>query len=161
MSKPPETGLTAKARQTLARILSHVLEEECSLSATTSSFRWKISGPNLQSLNRLFEEQRRQIDSWLEQLRARTRAVGGTGTLAATSVSGTSAEQPALPVSRMIAELLERHEKMAQQLRDDVVACGARLGDRATAELLNQLAEFHETTAWMLRTLRDNPDTAR
>jgi DNA-binding ferritin-like protein len=42
-----------------------------------------------------------------------------------------------------------------------VDACGARLGDRSTADLLSRLVEFHETTAWMLRTLLNSPEAAR
>lgn len=162
MKSKNEMGLTGMARQTLARILSHVLEDECMLSATTRDFRWKMTGTNFQSLHKLFEDQRRQIDYWLDRVMARTRAVGvpASGSVpdpaAAAGVTG-----KALPARKAIGELLALHERMAQRLRDDVEACGAKLGDRNTADLLTQLVEFHETTAWMLRTLLDSPEAVR
>jgi starvation-inducible DNA-binding protein len=160
MNSPANDGLSGKARQTLAMILNHVLEDECKLSATTRKFRWKVTGPNFHSLHRLFDEQRQQIDYWLDQVMARTRAIG----VPADKVP--AADEPAthehsLPAGRMIGELLALHEKMARQLRADVEACGARCGDRGTADLLKRLVDFHETTAWMLRTLLDQPGTSR
>jgi len=51
--------------------------------------------------------------------------------------------------------LLARHEEMAHRLRDDI----ERLPDPGTADLLLRLAEFHETTAWMLRVVSHGPDS--
>lgn len=144
----------------MAHLLNHVLADECRLSATTRDFRWKVTGPNFHSLHKLFDEQRRQIDGWLDQLVARTRAVGVAATAASVPVSRPAGEA-FLPASEMIGELLARHEAMARRLRSDVEACGATLGDRSTAELLNRLQEFHETTAWMLRMLLDLPEPRR
>lgn len=153
MTPPPDSGLPGKARQTLARILNHVLAEECMLAATTRDFRWKVTGPNFHSLHKLFDEQRRQIDGWLDQLLARSKAVGVPAEATAAGMGGGPGDGPVMPAHQMIGELLARHEAMAQQLQRDIEACGAGLGDRGTAELLQRLEEFHETTAWMLRML--------
>lgn len=153
MTPPPDRGLPGKARQTLARILNHVLAEECMLAATTRDFRWKVTGPHFHSLHKLFDEQRQQIDGWLDQLLARSRAVGVPAEVTTAGEGETGATGPAIPAHEMIGELLARHEAMAQQLQRDIEACGAGLGDRGTAELLQRLEEFHETTAWMLRML--------
>src|SRR3954469_377521 len=120
------TGITGKARETLARILHHVLVDECSLSATTRDYRWRVTGPNLYSLHRLFEEQRRQLDYWMTQLFERTRATGvalATELEKVTSDSVDSAS-PVSPECReprsMIGDLLARHEAMAETLREDI-----------------------------------------
>jgi starvation-inducible DNA-binding protein len=152
------SGLTGKARETLARILDHVLADECSLSATTRDYRWSVTGPNLYSLHRLFDEQRRQLDYWLGQIFERTRAVGIAvfGDLEKTSREGTPVvEHPGLPPRSMIGDLLGRHEEMARRLRDEL----GGVADPATTDLLRHLLDFHETSAWMLRMLHDGPST--
>ena len=53
----------------------------------------------------------------------------------------------------MIGELLTLHEELAKRLQDDVRKCLNELGDAGTAGILRRLVEFHETTAWMLRTV--------
>ena len=157
MQPKPSIGVTGKARETLARIIDHVLKDECSLSATTLDYRWKLTGPNLYSLHRLFDEQRRQLDFWLEKLIERTKSAG-LGVLGRVEIppAAPAASNSGLPPRTLIGDLLMRHEEMAQRLRADIDA----LPDPATAELLTQLLEFHETSAWMLRMLHDGPDRA-
>ena len=157
MDSTRDNGLTGKARDTLARILDHLLADECSLSATTRDYRWRVTGPNLYSLHRLFEEQRRQLDFWLDQLIERTRAVGLALTNGGERNAPPSAAAEGLEPRGMIGDLLGRHEEMARMLRQDI----ERLGDPATAQLLTRLLEFHETSAWMLRMLHDGPMASR
>jgi starvation-inducible DNA-binding protein len=156
MQPKPTTGITGKARETLAKVLDHVLQDECSLSATTRHYRWNLTGPNLYSLHRLFDEQRRQLDFWLNKLLERTKSAGLPTLGLAKQLAATTPPAVAnagVPPSTMIGDLLARHEEMAHRLRDDI----ERLGDPATAELLTRLLEFHETTAWMLRMLHNGP----
>jgi starvation-inducible DNA-binding protein len=160
MQPKPQTGITGKARDTLAKVLDHVLRDECSLSATTRDYRWKVTGPNLYSLHRLFDEQRRQLDYWLGQVGQLAKSVGFGARDTAEEIKraadagpGPSSAAASVPPSTMIGDLLARHEVMAQRLRADIES----LGDPATAELLTRLVEFHETTAWMLRMLHNGP----
>jgi starvation-inducible DNA-binding protein len=161
MESSGENSLTGKARDTLARILGHLLADECSLSATTRDYRWRVTGPNLYSLHRLFEEQRRQLDYWLDQLLERTRSVGlalaGGGERNSPGPGAGDPQAERLEPRSMIGDLLERHEEMARTLREDI----DRLGDPVTAQLLTRLLEFHETSAWMLRMLHDGPLSSR
>ena len=150
--KPESPGPTGKARETLAKVLDHVLRDEDSLSALIRDYRRKLIGPNLYSLHRLFDEQRRQLDAWRDQLIDRARSIGFGGrttgvTTAAEAQSRVSG--PGLPADTIIGDLLARHEGLARQLREEL----ARLGDPVTAEVLRRLLEFHETAAWMLRML--------
>lgn len=154
-------NLTGKARETFAKIVDRVLAEECSLSATTREYRWKVSGPNFHSLHKLFDEQRRQLDQWLGQLFQRTRAAGVTNKevleqLAVTQDEAPPPREPA-PARDLIDDLLARHEAMSRKLRDQI----EKLGDPVTAELLQRMADFHDTTAWMLRMLLEGPDSER
>lgn len=161
MPSKSSVSLSGKARETLAKIIDHVLAEECSLSATTRDYRWNVTGPNFHSLHKLFDEQRRQLDHWLVQLFQRTRAAGissndGMADLTRAAQAGANSGA-GLPARQMIDDLLMRHEDMSRKLRDNI----AKLGDPATAELLQRLAEFHDTTAWMLRMLLEGPESGR
>jgi starvation-inducible DNA-binding protein len=161
MQAKTETGITGKARETLARILDHALKEECLLSATTQDYRWNVTGPNLYSLHRLFDEQRRQIDHWLDQLmeRARCFGFGGRPNLKKELPAGTSdaAAGGRLPASTMVVDLLLRHEEMAHRLRADI----KRLSDPTLSDLLMRIVEFHETTAWILRMVNHGSEPGR
>ena len=161
MMKLPKNSdsLSSRTREALARILDPVLAEECSLSVTMRDYRGSVSGPNFHSLHTLLAEQRPQSDGGLAQLFQRKRAVGGAepGTLeeltrAAEAGRGACA---GVPAGRMIDDLLTRHEAMSRKLRDEV----ERLVDPATAELLRRVADFHDTSAWLLRMLLDGPES--
>jgi starvation-inducible DNA-binding protein len=161
MQSLTKTGITGKTRETLAKILEHVVREEFSLCATTKDYRWNVTGPNLYSLHRLFDEQRRQLDYWLERIRERAKSIGFSSwaNLAKkVQPSGRGAPSSAgLPAQTMVGDLLARHEGLAHRLREDI----ERLGDPATVDLLLHLAEFHETTAWMLRVINNGPGPSR
>src|SRR4051794_25498771 len=112
--KTKKTGITGKARETFAKIIDHVLRDECLLSATTRDYRGKVTGPNLYSLHRLFDEQRRQLDYWLAQVIEQAKAIGIGGSndieeaeqAARTATTSTAG----LPPRTMIGDLLARHE---------------------------------------------------
>jgi starvation-inducible DNA-binding protein len=152
--------ISGMARDTLAKIIDHVLRDECSLAATTRDYRWNLTGPNLYSLHRLFDEQRRQLEFWLNQVVQCAKSVGVGSRIPVEEVARAAHAAPAtsgvgLPPQTMIGDLLSRHEQMAHQLRQDI----GRLGNPAAADVLKHLLEFHETTAWMLRMLHDGPSS--
>lgn len=139
-------------------ILNRALEQELALSTTLQSCLARMSGPNVQSLGRLFGDHRREIDGWLALIADRVRVFGAAARSGASEVArlarASVAAAPATPRD-VIAELLAQHEQLAARLRRDVAACGA---DPATAELLRRIADYHETAAWMLRVVRGGPE---
>jgi starvation-inducible DNA-binding protein len=149
-SKP---SLAEKARANVAAILTHALAEELLLSSTTRDFYANF--PAFHSLHKLFADQYRQLEGWLDQLAKRTWSMGPAtqdrlGELA-TARCVTMPER--VSERTMVGELLSLHEVLAKQLQDDVRKCSHQLGDPGTADILRRLVEFHETTAWMLRTV--------
>jgi starvation-inducible DNA-binding protein len=157
MESKSQNNLGSKTRETLAKVIDHVLQEECSLAATTRAYRWSVTGPNLYSLHRLFDEQRRQLDHWVGQVvqLAKSAGFGARANLneAGPTPDPKKASGAGMPPRTMIGDLLARHEEMAHRLREDI----SRLGDPATAELLTRLVEYHETSAWMLRMVHNGP----
>jgi DNA-binding ferritin-like protein len=106
----------------------------------------------------LFDEQRHQLDYWLNRVTERTKSIRAPKRPGERTPSQLSDADPkssaGLPAHTMIDDLLSRHERIAHRIRDDI----ERLRDPATADLLRALVEFHETTAWMLRLVINGSD---
>jgi starvation-inducible DNA-binding protein len=149
----PKTSLAEKARANVASILTHALAEELLLSSATREFYAKV--PAFHSLHKLFADQYGQLREWLDQLAHRVWALGSAPHGKMTELAG--ARCVALPERvgerTMVGELLALHEELAKRLQDDMQKCARQLGDPGTADVLRRLVEFHETTAWMLRTV--------
>jgi starvation-inducible DNA-binding protein len=160
MQSKKDISLTGKARESLARVLDHVLQDECFLLAITRDYRWNVTGPNLYSLHRLFDEQRRQLDYWLNRVFELTTSFGlGARNGVEKKMRKAEGDAPTgagLPAGQMLGELLTKHEEMAHRLRHDL----ERLRDPATTSVLSGLMEFHETTAWMLRMVANTGPTS-
>ena len=154
MSPSPKTSLAEKARANVAAILTHALAEELRLSTTTRYCYAKF--PAFHSLHRLFADQYRQLERWVSQLASCTGTLG-RGPDERMEKMAVAAPGVASPTRRperaMIAELVSRHEELAKRLQDDMRTCLNELGDAGTAGILRRLVEFHETSAWMLRTV--------
>src|SRR5436190_10499800 len=118
-SHPRKNGI-AKARESLAKIFEHVLTDEGSLHTIMRAYRGNVTGPNLYSLHRLFDEQRRQLDYWLGQVveQAKAIGIGGRTTIeeATQTVRISPGSSAGLPACTMIGDLLARHEQMAARL---------------------------------------------
>jgi len=139
-----------KTGPAVADVLQPILADERSLSAVTRSYRRDVRGPNSLSLQKLFDDQWRQIDCWLAQLLQSAPVTehrgDGVDRLSGASLAGESLRVD-VPASLMIQDLLGRHELLSQRLRAE--ATQGR--DSSTLHLLQRLAEFHDTAAWILR----------
>lgn len=158
------TTLPGRARDRLRAVIAHVLAEESQLAAATHGYSWRVRGSAVQSLNRLFTEQGRQIERWLGKLAAQARAIGLAAPSTGRAHSSASAIE-ARPVdaaspSAALAELLTLHEHIAARLRADRNALEER-AESLVAGLLSDLIDFHDTTAWMLKLLLASPEPVR
>jgi starvation-inducible DNA-binding protein len=151
-----QTIVSAGARGKVRAILNHVLTDELRLSTATRQFYASVTGPNFHSLHRLFADQYRELDQWLEKVAERSRAVGASAAKQkkVAAASSARAPRPELPAREMVDDLLTQHERLAAQLRDDAQTCSGALGDTGTAEILRRMVDFHETAAWILRVAR-------
>lgn len=163
MEPTTKAGFTGRARSGVAAILYHALAEELLLSSTTRDFSGTV--PNFHSLHRLFLDQYRQLERWVDQLATRTWALGSSEGGDAKLTELTAARcvnlPERVPASDMVGELLTLHEQLAARLREDVQKCSQQLGDRGTADVLAGLVEFHENTAWLLRMVLQGPAPTR
>ena len=51
----------------------------------------------------------------------------------------------------MVDRLVQDHEQVIRNLREDIDKCGDEYHDEGTADFLTGLMEQHEEMAWMLR----------
>lgn len=149
-----------ESRERVGSILNQALADEFALSAAARDYHWNVMGPQARSLYELFDEQYHQLDQWIERIAGRARAVGVAARAGWAELIKAPRFAPAqgsgLTTPCMLAALMALHDCMVEQLRSDVETCTARCHDPATAELLSELAEYHETTSWMLGELLED-----
>jgi starvation-inducible DNA-binding protein len=148
-------GLSQKQRQGVIDILSPLLADEYLLYTKTRNYHWNVVGPQFNDLHKFFEAQYEALDTIIDDVAERARALGGraVGTLAEFTKLGRLKEHPGRqPGAReMLRDLLVDHEALIQTLRRDLDAAMARHGDAGTSDFLTGLMERHEKMAWMLR----------
>lgn len=148
-------------RAGLGAVLERVLLHESQLAASTREFMSRVRGSPMQSIKRLFAEQGRQIDRWVDEVGLCVRAIGGAVVCAAKGSAAPDVDfDPAAPRVAMTS-LLRRHEKAIGELRPVVEMLQARDPNGDAVSVLAGLLEFHETTVWMLRLLLESPVRAR
>jgi starvation-inducible DNA-binding protein len=151
----PNIQLTEKNRKAVVRIINTLLADEFILATQTRNGHWNVTGPRFHDLHTLFASQYEILDTILDDVAERTRALGGHALGTATEFLKLARlrEQPGeLPrAAQMTAALLASHEVVIRQLREDLVTCAQKHGDAGTADFLTGLMEQHEKMAWMLR----------
>ncbi|MCA9874665.1 MAG: DNA starvation/stationary phase protection protein [Ardenticatenaceae bacterium] len=148
-------GITTDNRQHIVEELNNLLADEHMLYTKTRNFHWNVTGPMFASLHLLFEEQYNSLQETADEIAERVRMLGGEaiGTLTLflerTRLPESPLDQP--NARTMVGRLLEDHESVINQLRQDIDVCTNRLDDVGTADLLTGVMRMHEKIAWMLR----------
>ena len=148
-------GLTDEQREGVVLILTTVLADEYLLYTKTRNYHWNVVGPQFNDLHRFFEAQYNELNTIVDDVAERARALGGKaiGTLGEflkhTRLKEPQGEYP--QAGEMLANLLADHEATIRQLRGDLEACADKYHDMGTNDFLIGLMEKHEKTAWMLR----------
>jgi len=160
-----QPGLDEAARHQIAAILNQVLADEFVLSTATRDYHWAVTGPHFRSIYELFDEQYRQLDQWMEKIVDRARALGiqvRTGWMELTeSPQFTPTDGAALNPRGMMSALIGLHESMAEKLRLGLDRNAAQVAHPLFTDLLKELLEYHETTAWLLSELLEDRELAQ
>lgn len=150
-------GLQDKTRSEVCRILNTALADEFVLSTRTKNYHWNVTGPQFQELHALFGEQYRKQDDLVDRIAERVRALGGNppGTLVGFLRFARLVEHPAVEVSasEMVDGLLEDHELLIRDLREDLERHPELRLDIGTTDFLTGILQEHEAMAWTLRSL--------
>lgn len=148
-------GLTDKDRTALVKILNTVLADEVLLYTKTRNYHWNIVGPQFNDLHKFLDEQYGELNETVDEVAERARALGGNaiGTLQEFHKTTRLKEHPGEypDANGMLKDLLNDHEALIQDLREDVEAADEKHGDAGTADFLTGLMAEHEKMAWMLR----------
>lgn len=147
-------GIDPKKLEKVVRILSRLLADEFVLYTKTRNFHWNVTGLQFNDLHKMFEAQYNELNVVVDDVAERIRALGAPSpaTLAEFLEAARLKEQPRKypEASRMLAVLLEDHEALVRNLREDAETA-MDCGDAGTNDFLVGLMEQHEKTAWMLR----------
>lgn len=156
MSNLLNTGINEEKRMEIAKSLSGLLAESYTLYLKTHKYHWNVTGPMFQTLHLMFEEHYTAMALAVDELAERIRVLGvkapGSYTEFAEisrvkedSSENTSAED-------MIKNLLSDHEQIVRTAKE-ILPMLEGANDEGTNSLLGARIEYHEKTAWMLRSL--------
>jgi starvation-inducible DNA-binding protein len=148
-----KTGLSDENRQKTAECLELLLANTYVLYTKTQVFHWNVEGLLFHSLHEMFEGQYEQLAEAIDEIAERMRMLGvktPNGLQGLLSIATLKESKADLKSPEMIRVLLEDHEQLCRQLREDIeVADDAE--DAGTEDFLTSRLEAHEKTAWMLR----------
>ena len=151
----PKLGLSKENRKGVIDVLNLVLADEHALYTKLRNYHWNVVGAQFFALHEMFEDQYNIIKEEADVIAERVRAHGGfaIGTMKEFSERTRLTEQPGdYPVARtMVKNLVDDHETMVRNLREDAKTCADTYNDVGTEDLFIGLLQKHEDMAWMLR----------
>lgn len=145
---------SATAAPTLTRALSTVLADIYLLALKTQNFHWNVEGANFYSLHKMFEEQYSAMHETADEIAERIRMLGeqAPGSFRAFQQLSVIEEAPNGKISaqEMVRVLQQDHATLAARLKE-ISQFADDAGDAVSVGMLDELCEFHQKTAWMLR----------
>lgn len=150
-----EIGISKKERETIARSLSVLLADTYSLYLKTHGFHWNVTGPMFNTLHLMFEAQYNELWTAADLIAERMRAldVYAPGSYSQFGKLSTIKEETGVPDWKaMVQQLVDGHESCVRIGRA-TFKLADKADDQPTADLATQRLQYHEKTAWMLRSL--------
>ena len=161
MAKKSQTGIKANIGLTddqktgVCEILNACLANEVLLYTKTRKYHWNVTGLEFAQLHVFFEEQYDILEAAIDEIAERVRQIGfmAIGTLEEFKKVGKIKEQPGVNPNavQMLRDLLDDHEAIIQQLREDIDTTAEKYQDMGTSDFLTAQLTTHEKMAWMLR----------
>lgn len=147
-------GIKKELREEIAQSLCRVLAETYSLYLKTHNFHWNVTGPMFASLHLEFEKHYTEMAMAVDVIAERIRSLGvyAPGSYKAfAQLSGIEDASDTVPEAlEMVKILVKDHETLIKTARD-VCSLAEEANDQSTLDLLTQRLQWHEKTAWMLR----------
>jgi starvation-inducible DNA-binding protein len=160
---PINIGIAEQDRASIAEGLSKLLADTFTLYLKTHNFHWNVTGPMFQTLHLMFEEQYNELWTASDLLAERIRALGvfAPATYRQFEQLASIKEEDGIPpATEMIRLLVEGHETAARTARKGF-KIAEEASDAPTADLLTERMQVHEKTAWMLRSLLAEEQSAQ
>ena len=153
-----ENGLSDQEREQIADGLAHLLADTYTLYIKTHNYHWNVTGPQFKSLHELFEEHYVEMAAAVDEIAERIRALGHFAPASYKEFSNLTVieEEDGHPsAEQMVRNMVTSHERVANTARKAFKPADAA-GDEPTCDLLTVRMQFHEKTAWMLRSTLDS-----
>lgn len=146
------SGATAKTE--VVETLKTTLSDLYILQLKTQYCHWNVEGPLFFSLHKLFEEQYKEIAEFVDRAAEMIRSLKDTAPGSFEEferLSGLEQMPPTkISASEMIETMAEDHSNLAAEFKTRWQA--AEAAEEASAIVLYEdLIEFHEKSAWMIR----------
>lgn len=150
------TGINEDKRVEIANALSGLLAESYTLYLKTHKYHWNVTGAMFQTLHLMFEEHYNALALAVDEIAERIRVLGikAPGSYSEFSTKSKVKEDPSVDTSadEMIKNLLADHEQVSRTAKD-ILPLLEGANDEGTNSLLGARIEYHEKTAWMLKSL--------
>lgn len=146
-------GLDDKTRKQITEYLSIALANAYVLYTMTQNFHWNLVDPRFYSLHLFMEKQYEDLAEGIDELAERIRKIGEqTPATLKHFLKVSLIKEPTenFDGDKMLKELLNGHETICRFLREHIDITND-LQDQATGDLFIKHLEFHEKSAWMLR----------
>ena len=149
----PDMGLRLEQRREVASNLGDALADAFRLSFNLQGMHWNVEGPMFFSLHKLTETQYEQIESSVDEIAERIRALGlpapeSLRALDDRSIIDDLPEQAEL--KQRVERVISDYEKAGQRLKA-IISLAESNGDIKTADLLTDQLGSYEEFAWTLR----------
>lgn len=148
-------GIPEAKRKETAAGLARLLADTYSLYLKTHNFHWNVTGPMFNTLHLMFETQYTEMWTATDTIAERIRSLDefAPGSYSEFGKLTSVAEAKGVPSARdMIQQLLEGHEAVIRTARS-IIPSAEGSQDESTLDLLTERLQWHEKTAWMLRSL--------
>lgn len=133
--------------------LKTVLADSYTLYLKTQFFHWNVTGPHFRSLHLLFEEQYTDLQTAVDDIAERIRALGevAPGSFKAYGrLSGIPEAESAPAAAEMVKTLASDQETILGSLKKALEAA-QKAGDEATVGMVTDRITLHEKNRWMLK----------
>lgn len=130
-----------------------VLADSYVLYLKTQNYHWNVTGVHFGPLHSMFQEHYENLAEAVDTLAERIRALGHKVNANFSEFTKHSAlnEETGFPSDKeMLKNLLLDHEAVIATMQRVMVEA-QEMGDEVTTDMLIERSNFHEKTAWMIR----------
>ena len=150
------TGINEEKREVIAENLKLLLAETYTLYLKTHKYHWNVTGPMFQTLHVMFEEHYNAMALAVDEIAERIRVMGVKAPGSYSEFAKLSRVKEDVSVNTaaqdMIKVLLSDHEQIVRTAKETLPIL-EDANDEGTNSLLGARIEYHEKTAWMLKSL--------
>ena len=151
-----KTGIEESKRVEIAGSLARLLAESYTLYLKTHKYHWNVTGPMFQTLHLMFEQHYTDLALAVDEIAERVRVLGekAPGSYSEFAEISRVKEDPSqnIEATTMIENLLSDHEQVVRTAKE-ILPMLDGANDEGTNSLLGARIEYHEKTAWMLKSL--------